>query len=82
MHNPYFPPGLLKILFYTEVGVKCQCAPEGRLGVRQLAAAFSLIPVCTRTAKAATSCRTPRASPPQYNYAVLGKTQVLSGVVY
>jgi hypothetical protein len=39
-------------------------APDGRLGVRQLAAAFALIPIFIGSVKAAASCRTPRASPP------------------
>jgi hypothetical protein len=50
----------------------CEAAPEGRLGVRQLAAAFAFSLAILTHPKAQASLRTPRASPPLKKYAALG----------
>jgi hypothetical protein len=55
----------------------CEAAPEGRLGVRQLAAAFAFSLAIFTHPKAQASLRTPRASPPIKKYAALGGTPAL-----
>jgi hypothetical protein len=57
----------------------CEAAPEGRLGVRQLAAAFAFSLAILTHPKAQASLRTPRASPPLKKYAALGGTPALPG---
>jgi hypothetical protein len=55
----------------------CEAAPEGRLGVRQLAAAFAFSLAILTHPKAQASLRPPRASPPIKNHAALGETPAL-----
>jgi hypothetical protein len=57
----------------------CEAAPEGRLGVRQLAAAFAFSLAILTHPKAQASLRTPRASPPLKKYAALGETAAFRG---
>jgi hypothetical protein len=58
----------------------CKAAPEGRLGVRQLAAAFAFSLAILAHPKAQASLRTPRASHPIKKYAALGGTPALRQV--
>jgi hypothetical protein len=57
----------------------CEAAPEGRLGVRQLAAAFGFSLAILTHPKAQASLRTSRASPPLKKYAALCATQTCAG---
>ena len=57
----------------------CEAAPEGRLGVRQLAAAFAFSLAILTHPKAQASLRTPRASPPLKKYAALCKAPAFPG---
>jgi hypothetical protein len=59
--------------------VFCEAAPEGRLGVRQLAAAFAFSLAILTHPKAQASLRPPRASPPIKKYAALGVPPAFPG---
>jgi hypothetical protein len=60
----------------------CEAAPERRLGVRQLAAAFAFSLAILTHPKAQASLRTPRASRPIKKYAALGETPAFPGKNY